>query len=133
MIKLSEEEIHKINVMKKIILLRSKLIQIYGLQNVKIEVDDIDRKQNGDFFEISFSLKILNIDCDECSFEPDYFTDTLHKIFRNLYLACQIYVGPNLQSNIEKNSLRGILLHKVILEHDTIKELELGIFYDCDQ
>ena len=96
-------------------------------------VDDIDRKQNGDFFEISFSLKILNIDCDECSFEPDYFTDTLHKIFRNLYLACQIYVGPNLQSNIEKNSLRGILLHKVILEHDTIKELELGIFYDCDQ
>lgn len=133
MIKLSEEEIHKINVLKKIILLRSKLIQIYGLQNVKIEVDDIDRKQNGDFFEISFSLKILNIDCDECSFEPDYFTDTLHKIFRNLYLACQIYVGPNLQSNIEKNSLRGILLHKVILEHDTIKELELGIFYDCDQ
>ena len=133
MIKLSEEEIHKINVLKKIILLRSKLIQIYGLQNVKIEVDDIDRKQNGDFFEISFSLKILNIDCDECSFEPDYFTDTLHKIFRNLYLACQIYVGPNLHSNIEKNSLRGILLHKVILEHDTIKELELGIFYDCDQ
>ena len=62
----------------------------------------------------------MNIDCDECSFEPDYFTDTLHKIFRNLYLACQIYVGPNLQSNIEKNSLRGILLHKVILEHDTV-------------
>lgn len=120
------------NVLKKIILLRSKIIQIYGLQNVKIEVDDLDRKENGDFLEISFSLKISNIDCDECSFDPQYFTSILHEIYQNLYSACKINVGPTLQSNLQKNSLRGILLHKVILEHDTIKELELGIFYDCN-
>lgn len=131
--KFSEEEIHRMNVLKKIILLRSKIIQIYGLQNVKIEVDDLDRKENGDFLEISFSLKISNIDCDECSFDPQYFTSILHEIYQNLYSACKIYVGPNLQSNLQKNSLRGILLHKVILEHDTIKEVELGIFYDCNQ
>lgn len=130
--KFSEEEIHRMNVLKKIILLRSKIIQIYGLQNVKIEVDDLDRKENGDFLEISFSLKISNIDCDECSFDPQYFTSILHEIYQNLYSACKINVGPTLQSNLQKNSLRGILLHKVILEHDTIKELELGIFYDCN-
>jgi len=128
----NEQETHKLNVLKRIILLRSKLPQLYGPQNVKIELNDYDKTVQGDFIEISFSLKIFNVDCDECSFDMDYFTETVHKIYRNLYTTSQILVKSNLQSEQSGNSLRGILVHKITYKNDTIEEIEFGIFYDCD-
>jgi len=128
----TEQEIHKVNVLKRIILLRSKLPQVYGPQSVKIEVNDYDKNEQGDFIEISFSLKIFNVDCGECSFEMDYFTETIHKIYRNLYTTSQILVNSNLQSDQSGNSLRGILTHKITYRNDLIEEIEFGIFYDCD-
>ena len=56
------------------------VISEYGLDNLKMEVDEFyDSSENG-VEEIVFSLRLNNIVCDECDFEPQLISEIILEI-----------------------------------------------------
>lgn len=125
---LSQEETNKINVLKKIILLKSKFIQKYGINNVSIVLDSYDRDENSDFLELLFSLKITEFYCDDCQFEIENLFHDIQEIQRSLYKACQIGITKNL-NHYNGNTLEVIGLNQVVMKFDEFEVLEFVILY----
>ena len=123
----------KVEKIKNVILSRSGLISEYGLDNLKIEVDEFyDSSENG-VEEIVFSLRLNNIVCDECDFEPQLISETILEIKNKLENACSFYISPKLELKSNQSSLRGVLFYDCKIWRNEFQELTFGIFYDVGE
>jgi hypothetical protein len=66
-----QEYTAKVDKIKNIILSRSGLISEYGMNNVKIEVDEFYENETEGATDLVFSITLTDIYCDECDFEPE--------------------------------------------------------------
>jgi hypothetical protein len=123
----------KVEKIKNIILSRSGLISKYGLDSLKIEVDEFYDSSERGIEEIVFILRINNIDCDDCDFEPQIISKTILDIKNKLVDACSFYISPTLELKSSKSSLRGVLFYDCKLWRAEFQELSFGIFYDVGE
>ena len=123
----------KVEKIKNVILSRSGLISEYGLDNLKMEVDEFyDSSENG-VEEIVFSLRLNNIVCDECDFEPQLISETILEIKNKLENACSFYISPKLELKSNQSSLRGVLFYDCKIWRADFEYLTFGIFYDVGE
>lgn len=127
------EYTNKIDKIKNIILSRSGLISEYGLDSLKIEVEEFYDSSESGVEEIVFSLRIKNIACDECDFEPQLISETILDIKNKLVDACSFYISPTLELKSSKSSLRGVLFYDCTIWRAEFKQLTFGIFYDTGE
>jgi hypothetical protein len=120
----------KVEKIKNVILSRSGLISEYGVNNIKFEVDEFYEFDNGDVSEIVFSLRLNDVVCDECDFEPQLISETILEIKNKLENACSFYISPKLELKSNQSSLRGVLFYDCKIWRDTFEELRFGIFFD---
>jgi hypothetical protein len=123
----------KVEKIKNIILSRSGLISEYGLNNIKMEVEEFYKFDSGDVSEIVFSLRLNNIVCDECDFEPQLISETILEIKNKLENACSFYISPKLELKSNQSSLRGVLFYDCKIWRNEFQELTFGIFYDVGE
>ena len=123
----------KVEKIKNVILSRSGLISEYGLNNIKMEVDEFyDSSENG-VEEIVFSLRLNNIVCDECDFEPQLISKTILEIKNKLENVCSFYISPKLELKSNQSSLRGVLFYDCKIWRSDFEYLTFGIFYDVGE
>ena len=120
----------KVEKIKNIILSRSGLISEYGVNNIKFEVEEFYEFDNGDVSEIVFSLRLNDVVCDECDFEPQLISETILEIKNKLENACNFYISPKLELKSNQSSLRGVLFYDCKIWRNEFQELTFGIFYD---
>jgi hypothetical protein len=123
----------KVEKIKNIILSRSGLISEYGLNNIKMEVEEFYDNNNGGVSEIVFSLRLNDVACDECDFEPQLISETILEIEKKLENACSFYISPKLELKSNQSSLRGVLFYDCKIWRNEFQELTFGIFYDVGE
>ena len=123
----------KVEKIKNIILSRSGLISEYGLNNIKMEVEEFYDNNNGGVSEIVFSLRLNDVACDECDFEPQLISETILEIKNKLENACSFYISPKLELKSNQSSLRGVLFYDCKIWRNEFQELTFGIFYDVGE
>jgi hypothetical protein len=123
----------KVEKIKNVILSRSGLISEYGVNNIKFEVDEFYEFDNGDVSEIVFSLRLNDVVCDECDFEPQLISETILEIKNKLENACSFYISPKLELKSNQSSLRGVLFYDCKIWRNEFQELTFGIFYDAGE
>ena len=123
----------KVEKIKNVILSRSGLISEYGVNNIKFEVDEFYEFDNGDVSEIVFSLRLNDVVCDECDFEPQLISETILEIKNKLENACSFYISPKLELKSNQSSLRGVLFYDCKIWRNEFQELSFGIFYDAGE
>lgn len=123
----------KVEKIKNIILSRSGLISEYGVNNIKFEVEEFYEFDNGDVSEIVFSLRLNDVVCDECDFEPQLISETILEIKNKLENACNFYISPKLELKSNQSSLRGVLFYDCKIWRNEFQELTFGIFYDVGE
>jgi hypothetical protein len=123
----------KVEKIKNIILSRSGLISEYGLNNIKMEVEEFYKFDSGDVSEIVFSLRLNDVVCDECDFEPQLISETILEIKNKLENACSFYISPKLELKSNQSSLRGVLFYDCKIWRNEFQELTFGIFYDVGE
>ncbi len=123
----------KVEKIKNVILSRSGLISEYGVNNIKFEVDEFYEFDNGDVSEIVFSLRLNDVVCDECDFEPQLISETILEIKNKLENACNFYISPKLDLKSNQSSLRGVLFYDCKIWRNEFQELTFGIFYDVGE
>ena len=65
-----QKYIQKIEDIKRLVLIRSKLLSEFGNEGVKMELDDYSYDQKLDIFhELIFTIDLKSIDCDDCDIE----------------------------------------------------------------
>ena len=121
----------KVEKIKNIILSRSGLISEYGVNNIKFEVEEFYEFDSGDVSEIVFSLRLNDVVCDECDFEPQLISETILEIKNKLENACSFYISPKLELKSNQSSLRGVLFYDCKIWRNEFQELTFGIFYDA--
>jgi hypothetical protein len=123
----------KVEKIKNVILSRSGLISEYGLNNIKMEVEEFYDNNNGGVSEIVFSLRLNDVACDECDFEPQLISETILEIEKKLENACSFYMSENLDLKSNQSSLRGVLFYDCKIWRNEFQELTFGIFYDVGE
>lgn len=123
----------KVEKIKNVILSRSGLISEYGLNNIKMEVEEFYEFDSGDVSEIVFSLRLNDVVCDECDFEPQLISETILEIKNKLENACSFYISPKLELKSNQSSLRGVLFYDCKIWRNEFQELTFGIFYDAGE
>lgn len=123
----------KVEKIKNIILSRSGLISEYGLNNIKMEVEEFYKFDSGDVSEIVFSLRLNDVVCDECDFEPQLISETILEIKNKLEKASSFYISPKLELKSNQSSLRGVLFYDCKIWRNEFQELTFGIFYDAGE
>jgi len=123
----------KVEKIKNVILSRSGLISEYGLNNIKFEVEEFYEFDSGDVSEIVFSLRLNDVVCDECDFEPQLISETILEIKNKLENACSFYISPKLELKSNQSSLRGVLFYDCKIWRNEFQELTFGIFYDVGE
>lgn len=123
----------KVEKIKNVILSRSGLISEYGVNNIKFEVDEFYEFDNGDVSEIVFSLRLNDVVCDECDFEPQLISETILEIKNKLENACSFYISPKLELKSNQSSLRGVLFYDCKIWRADFEYLTFGIFYDVGE
>lgn len=124
----------KVEKIKNIILSRSGLISEYGVNNIKFEVEEFYDNDNGQHVsEIVFSLRLNDVVCDECDFEPQLISETILEIKNKLENACSFYISPKLELKSNQSSLRGVLFYDCKIWRNEFQELTFGIFYDVGE
>ena len=123
----------KVEKIKNVILSRSGLISEYGLNNIKFEVEEFYEFDSGDVSEIVFSLRLNDVVCDECDFEPQLISETILEIKNKLENACSFYISPKLELKSNQSSLRGVLFYDCKIWRNEFQELTFGIFYDAGE
>jgi hypothetical protein len=123
----------KVEKIKNVILSRSGLISEYGVNNIKFEVDEFYEFDNGDVSEIVFSLRLNDVVCDECDFEPQLISETILEIKNKLENACSFYISPKLELKSNQSSLRGVLFYDCKIWRSEFEYLTFGIFYDVGE
>ena len=123
----------KVEKIKNVILSRSGLISEYGVNNIKFEVEEFYEFDNGDVSEIVFSLRLNDVVCDECDFEPQLISETILEIKNKLENACSFYISPKLELKSNQSSLRGVLFYDCKIWRADFEYLTFGIFYDVGE
>jgi hypothetical protein len=123
----------KVEKIKNVILSRSGLISEYGLNNIKMEVEEFYDNDNGDVSEIVFSLRLNDVVCDECDFEPQLISETILEIKNKLEEVSSFYISPKLELKSNQSSLRGVLFYDCKIWRNEFQELTFGIFYDVGE
>lgn len=123
----------KVEKIKNIILSRSGLISEYGVNNIKFEVEEFYEFDSGEVSEIVFSLRLNDVVCDECDFEPQLISETILEIKNKLENACSFYISPKLELKSNQSSLRGVLFYDCKIWRNEFQELTFGIFYDVGE
>ena len=123
----------KVEKIKNVILSRSGLISEYGVNNIKFEVEEFYKFDSGDVSEIVFSLRLNDVVCDECDFEPQLISETILEIKNKLESACNFYISPKLELKSNQSSLRGVLFYDCKIWRNEFQELTFGIFYDAGE
>ena len=123
----------KVEKIKNVILSRSGLISEYGVNNIKFEVEEFYKFDSGDVSEIVFSLRLNDVVCDECDFEPQLISETILEIKNKLENACSFYISPKLELKSNQSSLRGVLFYDCKIWRNEFQELTFGIFYDAGE
>lgn len=123
----------KVEKIKNIILSRSGLISEYGVDNIKFEVEEFYEFDSGDVSEIVFSLRLNDVVCDECDFEPENISEMISKIKEKIYKASSFYISPKLELKSNQTSLRGVLFYDCKIWRNEFQELTFGIFYDVGE
>ena len=131
--KVPPEYTAKVEKIKNIILSRSGLISEYGVNNIKFEVEEFYKFDSGDVSEIVFSLRLNDVVCDECDFEPQLISETILEIKNKLESACNFYISPKLELKSNQSSLRGVLFYDCKIWRNEFQELTFGIFYDAGE
>lgn len=123
----------KVEKIKNIILSRSGLISEYGVNNIKFEVDEFYESSKDDVEQIVFSLRLNNVVCDECDFEPHYISEIILEIKNKVEEAANFYISPSLELKSNRSSLRGVLFYDCKIWRGEFEYLTLGIFYDVGE
>jgi hypothetical protein len=120
----------KIDKIKNIILSRSGLLSEYGINNVKIEVDEFYENETEGVTDLVFSITLTDIYCDECDFEPENIGRIILELREKIANASNFYMSGNLDLKSSSSSLRGVLFYESKIWRDTFEKLSFGIFYD---
>lgn len=123
----------KVEKIKNIILSRSGLISEYGLDSLKMEVDEFYESSKGGVEQIVLSLRLNNIVCDECDFEPHYISEIILEIKNKVEEAANFYISPSLELKSNRSSLRGVLFYDCKIWRNEFEYLTFGIFYDVGE
>jgi hypothetical protein len=125
-----ENILKKIEMLKSLILAKSGLLSEYG-SNVSIITGDVvyDREKNK-VNELIFEIKINDVDCPECDFEPENISQEIVKLKTKIYKGSVVGLTENLQLKNTYSSLRGVLLYTCDLYGDNFEKLEFGVFFD---
>ena len=118
----------KVNTMKNIIMTTSRLLSEYG-NSVSIEVGDF-YNVGDEVNEIVLEIKITDVDCPECDFEPSVISDTINEIIGKIYKGCKFGLTGDLQFKNGFTSTRGVLLYETKLWRDNFEYLLFGVFID---
>jgi hypothetical protein len=98
-----------------------------------MEVEEFYDNNNGGVSEIVFSLRLNDVACDECDFEPQLISETILEIKNKLENACSFYMSENLDLKSSSTSLRGVLFYDCKIWRNEFQELTFGIFYDVGE
>lgn len=128
-----QEYTAKVEKIKNIILSRSGLISEYGLDSLKMEVDEFYESSKGGVEQIVLSLRLNNVVCDECDFEPHYISEIILEIKNKVEEAANFYISPSLELKSNRSSLRGVLFYDCKIWRSEFEYLTLGIFYDVGE
>lgn len=124
-----KEYIPKIEDIKKIILIRSKLLSEHG-RNVKIELEDYDYDRNKDiFYELVFYISLNNVDCGDCDFEVESLASVIQEIKDQILKGASFKLTSNLDV-VSGNTTRGVLLSDIDYGFTEFKKLSFNLFID---
>ena len=98
-----------------------------------MEVEEFYDNDNGDVSEIVFSLRLNDVVCDECDFEPQLISETILEIKNKLEEVSSFYISPKLELKSNQSSLRGVLFYDCKIWRNEFQELTFGIFYDVGE
>jgi hypothetical protein len=131
-IRLPQDYLNRIEIIKKAILIRSGFLSEFGNKDVKIELSDFDYEEKDgqlNFNELSFDLTITNLDCLDCDFEIDALHSELKTLHDRLIKSCKFGLTSDLKI---KNGfdLRGIITHEIYLRHSTFDKIVFGLYFD---
>jgi len=131
--KVPQEYTAKVEKIKNVILSRSGLISEYGLNNIKMEVDEFDTFADNTVSEIVFSLRLSNVECDECDHQPELISETIINLKYKIESAANFYISPTLELKSSGDSLRGVLFYDCKIWRSEFEYLTFGIFYDVGE
>ena len=95
-----------------------------------MEVEEFYESGDNEVSEIVFSLKLNDVECSECDFEPEQIGKTILELRDRLTRAASFYISPTFELKSGKSSLRGILFYDCKIWRAEFQELTFGIFYD---
>jgi len=128
-----ENYLSKIKTMKNVILTTSGLLSEYG-NSISLELGDIDYNQNtNEIYEIVLELKLTDVYCPDCDFEPSMVSNTINEIIRKIIKGCKFGLTNDLQFKNSFISTRGVLLYETKLWRDNFEYILFGIFIDPGQ
>ena len=103
------------------------------VDSLKMEVDEFYESSKGDVEQIVLSLRLNNVVCDECDFEPHYISEIILEIKNKVEEAANFYISPSLELKSNRSSLRGVLFYDCKIWRNEFQELTFGIFYDVGE
>jgi hypothetical protein len=129
---LPQKYIQKIEDIKRLVLIRSKLLSEFGNEGVKMELEDYSYNQNLDIFhELVFYIDLYSIDCDECDFEVDSLADDIKNYKTKILNGARFRLTPKLDI-VSGNSTRGVLLSEIKYNFSEFQKLSFGLYIDPD-
>jgi hypothetical protein len=119
---------NKITILKEIVTSRSLLKDYRGdiswTYDISMDTDD-------SFEELILYVKVRNVECPDCSFEPETIHEQTMKFINTIYGSVQTISFDNKLNIVKSNmkSLRGVLIHELKYSFDEL-EFEFGIYID---
>lgn len=128
-----EKYLSKIKTMKNVILTTSGLLSEYG-NSIELTIGDVAYDIKSDtIYEIVLELKLTDIYCQECDFEPSMVSTTINEIIHKIIKGCKFGLTNDLQFKNSFTSTRGVLLYETKLLGDNFEYILFGIFIDPGQ
>ena len=123
----------KIETIKNIILTTSGLLSEYN-KSIELTIGDVAYDIKSDtIYEIVLELKLTDIYCQECDFEPSMVSTTINEIIHKIIKGCKFGLTNDLQFKNSFTSTRGVLLYETKLWRDNFEYIVFGIFLDPGQ
>jgi hypothetical protein len=120
----------KIETIKNIILTTSGLLSEYH-KSIDLTLESVAYDIKTDtVYEIVLELKLTDVYCPECDFEPSVVSDTINQIISKIRKGCNFGLTSDLQFKNSFNTTRGVLLYETKLWRDNFEYLIFGIFLD---
>ena len=124
----SKEIMEKIDLIKEIIISRSILRNFRD--DIKWEIEIVS-DNSGNIHEISLYVKVIDMDCIECDFEPINILNEIERYKNSIYNSISRLSFDEKLNMVKSNesSLRGVLVSSVNYAQELIT-IEYGIYID---